>query len=145
MIHEELLYYPQIGLQRVVDLGAEWCQRHGMPLPVGLNVIRRDLRVREMQRICLAIRQSLIHGLRHSRAALGRVCRFGRGEEGGCTERFVAMFANEDSVSMPSDVRMGLAALLGQMVEMGLSTRDPQLDIVEGSEAAFPFQPARVA
>src|ERR1700733_9493825 len=43
MIHEELLYYPRMNLQRVVDLGAEWCQRHNLPLPVGLNVIRRDL------------------------------------------------------------------------------------------------------
>src|SRR6516225_436083 len=42
MIHEELLYYPQLGLHRVADLGAEWCRRNGLPLPVGLNIARRD-------------------------------------------------------------------------------------------------------
>ncbi len=43
MIHEELLYYPRLVLHWVVDLGAEWCQRNGLRLPIGLNVIRRDL------------------------------------------------------------------------------------------------------
>lgn len=137
MIHEELLYYPQLGLHRIVDLGAEWCRTYGLPLPVGLNVIRRDLAMPEMQRICTAIRRSLCHGLRHSRAALNRVCRFGRGAEGKCTDRFVAMFANEDSVNMPADVRIGLVALLGQLVEMGLTAAVPLLDIVEGWDTAI--------
>ena len=43
----------------MVDLGAEWCQRHELPLPVGLNVIRRDLGSAAMQQICAAIRRSL--------------------------------------------------------------------------------------
>src|SRR5581483_87220 len=43
MIHEELLYYPRLGLHRVADLGAEWCRHHDLPLPVGLNLVRRDL------------------------------------------------------------------------------------------------------
>jgi 1,4-dihydroxy-6-naphthoate synthase len=145
MIHEELLYYPQLGLHRVVDLGAEWCRSKGLPLPVGLNVIRRDLAMPEMQRICTAIRRSLCHGLRHSRAALNRVCRFGRGAEGNCTDRFVAMFANQDSVNMPTDVRIGLMALLGQLVDLGLSASVPLLDIVEGVDTALPVPAMCVA
>jgi 1,4-dihydroxy-6-naphthoate synthase len=137
MIHEELLYYPQLGLHRVVDLGAEWCQSYGLPLPVGLNVIHRELGSPVMQRVCTAIRKSLQHGLDHSHETLARMCRFGRGEKGQCTDRFVAMFANEDSVCMPSDVRIGLLALLSQLVELGLSTGVPLLDIVEGSDTAI--------
>lgn len=133
MIHEELLYYPQLGLHRVVDLGAEWCRRHNLPLPVGLNVIRRDLGMPAMQRICTALRRSLRHGQEHAEETLARVRRFGRGETGQCTDRFVAMFANDDSLSMPADVRRGLRVLLGQVVECGLSDRVPALDIIEGS------------
>jgi 1,4-dihydroxy-6-naphthoate synthase len=133
MIHEELLYYPQLGLHRVVDLGAEWCRRHGLPLPVGLNVIRRDLGVPAMQHVCTAIRRSLCHGLDHSRETLARVCRFGRGAEGRCTKQFVSMFANEDSVRMPADVRRGLRVLFAQTVDLGLSVETPALDIIEGS------------
>jgi 1,4-dihydroxy-6-naphthoate synthase len=135
MIHEELLYYPRLGLHRVVDLGAEWCQRNGLPLPVGLNVIRRDLGASAMQRICAALRRSLRHALEHPHEALARVCRFGRGPEGQCTHQFVAMFANEDSAYLPDDVRMGLRVLLAQSVDLGLCDSVPNLDIVEGNIA----------
>ncbi|MHB1423842.1 MAG: menaquinone biosynthesis family protein [Gemmataceae bacterium] len=133
MIHEELLYYPQLGLQRVVDLGAEWCQRNGLPLPVGLNVIRRDLGASAMRRICSVLRHSLRHALENPREALARVCSYGRGAEGQCTDQFVSMFANEDSVCLPDDARMGLRVLLAQSVDLGLSDSVPVLDIVEGT------------
>jgi 1,4-dihydroxy-6-naphthoate synthase len=145
MIHEELLYYPQLGLHRVVDLGAEWCRRNDLPLPVGLNVIRRDLGESAMQRICQALRRSLCHALEHSRETLARVSRFGRGAEGQCTDQFVAMFANEDSVCMPADVCQGLRVLFAQTVDLGLSAGVPFLDIVEGSETAFSARPLRAA
>jgi 1,4-dihydroxy-6-naphthoate synthase len=142
MIHEELLYYPQLGLRRVVDLGAEWCRRNDLPLPVGLNVIRRDLGKPAMQRICTAIRRSLRHGLDHSHETLGRVCRFGRGAEGKCTNQFVAMFANEDSVCMPADVRQGLRVLFAQLVDPGWSAEVPPLDIIEGASPVLSSQAA---
>ncbi|MGH7168997.1 MAG: MqnA/MqnD/SBP family protein, partial [Gemmataceae bacterium] len=138
MIHEELLYYPQLGLHRVVDLGAEWCQRNGLPLPIGLNVIRRDLGMPAMQRICSALRRSLRYGLEHKCEAMARVCRYGRGAEGQCTDQFVSMFANEDSVRLPDDVRMGLRVLLAQAADLGLVETVPPLDIIEASESISP-------
>ena len=142
MIHEELLYYPRLGLNRVVDLGAEWCQRNGLPLPVGLNVIRRDLGMPAMQRICSVLRRSLRYGLEHKREAIARVCRYGRGAEGQCTDRFVSMFANEDSECLPDDVRMGLRVLLAQAADLGLAETVPSLDIVEAS-ASFHAAPSK--
>jgi 1,4-dihydroxy-6-naphthoate synthase len=136
MIHEELLYYPGMGLRRVLDLGAEWCRRYELPLPVGLNVIRRDLGPEAMERICAAIRRSLEHGLAHAPEALARVRRFGRGAEGRCTEQFVSMFANQDSVRMPADVRAALRVLLCQVIDLGLAEAVPALDIIEGSPVA---------
>jgi 1,4-dihydroxy-6-naphthoate synthase len=138
MIHEELLYYPRLGLHRVADLGAEWCQRNGLPLPVGLNVIRRDLGASAMQRICAVLRRSLRHALEHPRETLARVCRYGRGPEGQCTHQFVSMFANEDSVCLRDDVRMGLRVLLAQAADLGLAETVPPLDIVEASESIAP-------
>jgi 1,4-dihydroxy-6-naphthoate synthase len=132
MIHEELLYYPRLGLRRIVDLGAQWCQRYGLPLPVGLNVIRRDLGAPTMETICKAIRGSLLEALDHSDEVLSRVTRFGRGPAGQCTAPFVAMFANRDSVRMPSDVRTALRVLFGQMADLGLSPCVPPLDVIEG-------------
>lgn len=143
MIHEELLYYPKMGLRRVVDLGAEWCRRHDLPLPVGLNVIRRELRAPAMERICAAIRRSLEHGLAHSAAALARVSRLGRGVE--CTEQFVRMFANEDSVRMPADVRTALHVLFCQVADLGLSRCVPPIDIIEGSSPRRAARQSKVA
>ena len=134
MIHEELLYYPQMGLHRVVDLGAEWCTRYRLPLPVGLNVIRRDLGPARSGLICAAIRASLEYGLEHPEETLERVSRFGRGPGGGCTEKFVSMFANGDSLEMPADVRKALRVLFGQLVDLKLAAVIPPIDIVEPAQ-----------
>ncbi len=144
MIHEELVYYPRLGLRRLLDLGAEWCRLYELPLPVGLNVIRRDLGGPAMQRVCGAIRRSLEHGQDHRREALAWVHRFGRGAE-SCTRRFVDMFANEDSVRMPADVREALGVLFGQLVDEGLAAAAPSLDIIEGDSRLMVRQRARSA
>jgi 1,4-dihydroxy-6-naphthoate synthase len=136
MIHEELLYYPRLGLQRVADLGAEWCSRHGLPLPVGLNVIRRGLGDAALEQICAGIRRSLRFAQQHPDKALAWASQFGRGAAGQCTEPFVGMFANDDSVQMPADVRRGLEILLDQVAELGLALPLLQLDIVEGVAAS---------
>jgi 1,4-dihydroxy-6-naphthoate synthase len=145
MIHEELLYYPRMGLRRVMDLGAKWCRLYNLPLPVGLNIIRRDLGPRAMEQICAAIRRSLEYGLNHTVAALQRVRRLGRGAPGQCTERFVAMFANADSVRMPADVRAALRVLLSQVADQGLSATVPAIDIIEGSTSGRMSRPRKVA
>jgi 1,4-dihydroxy-6-naphthoate synthase len=131
MIHEELLFYPQLGLCRLMDLGEAWCQRNKLPLPVGLNVVRRDLGATGMQAVCTAITASLRHARENPEPALQRVSRFGRGEAGGCTDRFVQMFANVDSQHMPDDVRRALRVLFAQCVKLGLTSSDPFLDIIE--------------
>jgi 1,4-dihydroxy-6-naphthoate synthase len=140
MIHEELLYYPRLGLHRVLDLGGEWCRRTGLPLPVGLNVVRRDLGPAAMERICAGIRRSLEYGLRHRREALEWAASFGRGAEGRCTGRFVEMFANNDSLRMPLDVRDALRLLYRQAARLGLAPIEPPLEIIEGTRS--PIVPA---
>jgi 1,4-dihydroxy-6-naphthoate synthase len=132
MIHEELLYYPQLGLHRVVDLGAVWCRRHDLPLPVGLNIIRRDLGEEGLEVICAGIRRSLLYGQRHHEEALAWAGRFGRGVEGQCSSQFVEMFANLDSLQMAADVRRALQILLDQGTALSSVPTVARLDIIEG-------------
>jgi 1,4-dihydroxy-6-naphthoate synthase len=136
MIHEELLYYPRLGLHRVVDLGAEWCRRNELPLPVGLNVIRRDLGGETMEQLCDLLRRSLQYAVTWRDEALAWVSQFGRGVEGQCTGRFVSMFANDDSLRLPGDVRRALPLLFSQVVRLGLADRLPELDVIEGMPRA---------
>jgi 1,4-dihydroxy-6-naphthoate synthase len=131
MIHEELLYYPQVGLRKVIDLGAAWCERYRLPLPVGLNLVRRDLGATAMARVCGAISASLRYSRDNPDAALERVSQYGRGAAGGVTEQFVRMFANEDSQAMPADVRAALRVLFTQAVGLGLTPALPPIDIIE--------------
>jgi 1,4-dihydroxy-6-naphthoate synthase len=131
MIHEELLYYPRLGLRRLANLGLLWCREHYLPLPVGLNVIRRDLGTAAMRSICAGLRRSLRYAQTHSAEALKAVSRFGRGAEGQCTERFVSMFANADSLDMPADVREALGLLFRQALDLGLTAEVPALDVIE--------------
>jgi 1,4-dihydroxy-6-naphthoate synthase len=136
MIHEELLYYPQLGLHRVVDLGAEWCRRNDLPLPVGLNVVRRDLGEEQMEEVCDLIRRSLLYARTHREEALAWASRFGRGVEGQCAERFVAMFANKDSLRLPGDVRRALPLLFTQALALGIGERLPPPEVIEGAPRA---------
>lgn len=132
MIHEELLYYPKKGLQCVMDLGAEWCKHHGLPLPVGLNVIRRKIKNKAKEQICQIIRNSLEYGLKNQQEVLNQINKLGRGVGGKCTESFVEMFANADSCMMPPDVRTALSVLFCQVVDLGISPNIPSIDIIEG-------------
>ena len=131
MIHEELLYYPQKGLHLVADLGACWTDETGLPLPLGLNLVRKDLGSRKAEAICGAIRASLQYALDHPEEALAYASRFGRGVEGQCSQKHVSMFANEDTLWMPKDVRKALDLLLQTVREMGLTDRVPAISIVE--------------
>ena len=88
MIHEELLFYPEKGLHKVVDLGAEWCARQGLPLPVGLNLVRRDLGEEAARQIARACRDSLLWAQANRDEACEFAGRFGR----GCAQQFVTMF-----------------------------------------------------
>ncbi len=133
MIHEELLFYPQKGLHQVADLGAYWLEKTGLPLPVGLNVIKRDLGEDKSNMLCDLIRSSLVYALENVDAATEWACRFGRGQEGDCGKQHISMFANQDSVMLPPDVRIGLAQVFELSQALGITDLTPELDIIDGS------------
>ncbi len=124
MIHEELLFFPEKGLQRVCDLGAAWCEETGLPLPVGLNVVRRALGREAARAIAATCRASLEWGLAHFDEAFAFASRFGR----GCSQQHVAMFSNEDTLCLPEDVRRALRVMFDRVAALGLG---PKIDDVE--------------
>jgi predicted solute-binding protein len=86
-----------------------------------------------MEQLCDLVRSSLRYAQDNEEKALEWAGQFGRGEEGRCTERFVAMFANEDSLRMPGDVRRALPLLFSQVLRAGLCDTLPPLDVIEGA------------
>lgn len=145
MIHEELLFYPRLGLQKIADLGATWSRHTGLPLPVGLNVVRREIGLETSQILCDLIRESLLWALDHRDEALGWTQQFGRGKAGGVGDQFVSMFANADSIVLPDDARTALGVLLKQVKEVGMADSIPEVEFVDGSPEVTATLSKRIA
>lgn len=116
MIHEEILAYRAAGLNLVGDLGALWCERTGLPLPVGLNVIRKSLGEAQMRRVATGCERSLQWALAHPQQALRHARGFGR----GLAVEHLSMFADSDSVRLPEDARRGVERMAVVVAELGL-------------------------
>lgn len=127
MIHEELVFYPQKGLHKVIDLGAEWCRVNRLPLPVGLNVVKRDLGIEMAKDIARTCRDSLVWAHVHEAEAAEFASGFGR----GCAAQFVTMFSNQDTLCMPADVRIALRRWFDQTAEHGISPAINQIEVID--------------
>jgi 1,4-dihydroxy-6-naphthoate synthase len=133
LIHEELMSCGDHRLASVACLGDLWTRRTGLPLPVGLNVVRRGLGPCLCAELARCVRDSILHALSHREEALEWALRFSRARRPGVAERFIDMFANEDTVSLPPDCVSGLERLYGELRGAGLlrpGDRAP-LDLVE--------------
>jgi 1,4-dihydroxy-6-naphthoate synthase len=93
LIHEGQLTYADAGLRKVLDLGAWWQAETGLPLPLGVNVIRRD--VERRADVSAVLGEAIAAGLEHRDEALAYAERFGRGIDRETADRFVAMYVNE--------------------------------------------------
>jgi 1,4-dihydroxy-6-naphthoate synthase len=129
IIHEGQLTYGDHGLTLIVDLGAWWAERtEGLPLPLGANVVLRDLGAEAMSALTRILRQSIDFGLEHRREALEYALRFGRGLDVGLTDRFVGMYVNELTRDCGERGRLAIERFLGEGSEAGLV---PKLDPLE--------------
>lgn len=127
MIHEELVYFPAKGLHAIADLGAKWCQSNRLPLPVGLNLVRRDVgrvTAREIARTCG-------DSLRWAQAHAEEACAYANGFGRGRAEQFVAMFSNRDTLCMPPDVRRALRVLFEQLGQLAGAPAVEQIEVID--------------
>jgi 1,4-dihydroxy-6-naphthoate synthase len=96
LIHEGQLTYQDEGLKKIVDLGEWWAHRTGgLPLPLGGNVIRRDLGPDVIATVSRLLRDSIAYALAHRQEALDYALQFGRGLDRTKADRFVGMYVNE--------------------------------------------------
>lgn len=94
LIHEGQLTFGEAGLQLVEDLGESWHEETGLPLPLGGNVVRRDLGAAMIQRISRHLRASIAYGLEHRTSALDHAMQYARGLERERADTFVGMYVN---------------------------------------------------
>src|SRR6187549_1470214 len=95
LIHEGQLTYQDEGLRKIVDLGEWWNGRTGgLPLPLGGNIIRRDLGPEMIAKVSKMLHDSIAYALSHREAAVEYAIRFGRGLDRDRTDKFVGMYVN---------------------------------------------------
>jgi 5,8-dihydroxy-2-naphthoate synthase len=121
LIHEGQLTYQDEGLQKIVDLGEWWSERTGgLPLPLGGNIIRRDLGPAMIAKVSKMLHDSIAHALSHRTEAVEYALQFGRGLDRARTDRFVAMYVNDLTLSYGDRGRRGLERLMSEAFDKGL-------------------------
>jgi 1,4-dihydroxy-6-naphthoate synthase len=111
VIHEGQLTYAEAGLAKVLDLGEWWLIETGLPLPLGVNVARRDLGER-LGDVSAVLGEAIQAGLANREEALAYAHRFGRGIDSETNDRFVAMYVNEFTCDFGEEGRRAVAELL---------------------------------
>lgn len=132
IIHESQLTHGAIGLRSLVDLARWWEGETGLPIPLGLAVVRRDLGDHLGGEIDRALRRSIEAAYAEEEAALDYALPYGRGVDRETCRTFVKMYVNQDTLDLGEDGRRALEALFGRAYKAGLLGEMPPLDVIPG-------------
>jgi 1,4-dihydroxy-6-naphthoate synthase len=128
IIHEGQLTYDKAGLHRIVDLGRWWQKVTGLPLPLGGNVIRRELGPPLMSAVTAALRESIQYGLEHREEALAYAMQFARDLDTPSADKFVGMYVNERTLDYGPDGREAVRRLLDMGHKAGVIGPEARVD-----------------
>jgi 1,4-dihydroxy-6-naphthoate synthase len=131
LIHEGQLFYKQLGLDKVLDLGEWWHERTGLPLPMGGNAIRRDLGPELMKQVSKHLHRSIQYSMENREDALAYAMQFARDMSPDVADRFVAMWVNDLTLDYGERGREGVKRLLDEGYEAGIIPNRVQVDFVE--------------
>ena len=130
LIHEGQLTFEDYGLVRVLDLGEWWLLETGLPLPLGVNVIRRDLGADALCDVSHVLRDAIQCGLDNRAEALEYALQFGRGIDAAVADRFVSMYVNEITQDYGDEGRKAVTELLRRGEALGAFPEPVQIDFV---------------
>jgi len=130
LIHEGQLTFEDYGLVKVLDLGEWWLLETGLPLPLGVNVARRDLGEKVLGEVSEVLRNSIQCGLDNRAEALEYALQFGRGIDAAVADRFVSMYVNELTQDYGDEGRKAVTELLRRGEALGAFPAPVQIDFV---------------
>ncbi|MFI5339556.1 MAG: MqnA/MqnD/SBP family protein [Candidatus Methylomirabilales bacterium] len=131
IIHEGQVTYETLGFHKVVDLGEWWLKETGLPLPLGGNVIRKDLGPDLMRQVSHSLRESIRYGLAHREEALGYAMGFARDMERRLADRFVGMYVNDLTLDYGERGLAAVRRLLAMGHERGVIPHRVEVEFVE--------------
>jgi 1,4-dihydroxy-6-naphthoate synthase len=130
LIHEGQITHERMGLHKVLDMGQRWESETHLPLPLGINVMRRDLGEPVHRRLSQALRDSIDYAYAHEDEALDYAMRYGRGIDKETCRQFVLMYVNDYTRSLGPDGRAALERLYQEAHAKGLIHVIPPVDPV---------------
>jgi len=130
IIHESQLTYAAEGLVKVLDFGELWERRDRLPVPLGLDVVRRDLGADLMRAVSRGFRASIQDALDHEEEAIRYALRFGRGLDVPEGKRFVHMYVNELTLDMGDRGKRALETLYARAVGARLIPAAPAIEVI---------------
>lgn len=131
IIHEGQLTFQNQGLHLVVDLGVWWQERTGLPLPLGGNVVRRDLGPELIAKISTLLKQSIRYALDHRQDALSYALNYARDMDRGLADRFVGMYVNEWTLDYGPRGREAVRRLIEEGHKAGIIPHAANIEFVE--------------
>ena len=131
LIHEGQLFFPQLGLHRIVDLGVWWQEHTGMPLPLGGNAVRRSLGPDVSRLISRTIRDSVSYGLEHREEALNYAMQFAREMDTELADKFVGMYVNKWTLGYGNKGKKAVRELIERGTAAGLLPGPPTVEFLE--------------
>ena len=130
LIHEGQLTYRDLGLHKVLDLGEWWLEETGLPLPLGGNVIKRDLGQKMMERVSADIKKSIQYALDHREEAMTYAIQFSRGMDTQRIDRFIGMYVNELTLDYGVEGRQAVRRLLQEAYKKKIIPERVSLEFV---------------
>src|SRR4051794_34483608 len=131
IIHEGQLTFQNQGLRLIVDLGVWWQERTGLPLPLGGNVVRRDLGPDVIRRVSGLLKQSIRYALDHRGEALDYALKYARDMDKGLADKFVGMYVNEWTLDYGPRGREAVRRLLDEGHRAGVIPKPVAVEFVE--------------
>jgi 1,4-dihydroxy-6-naphthoate synthase len=131
IIHEGQLTFQNQGLHLVVDLGVWWQEKTGLPLPLGGNVVRRDLGDETMRQISRLLKESIRYSLAHREQALEYALRYARDMDKTLADRFVGMYVNDWTLDYGPRGREAVRQLLDEGHRAGIIPSPVAVEFVE--------------
>jgi 1,4-dihydroxy-6-naphthoate synthase len=131
IIHEGQLTFQNQGLHLVVDLGVWWQERTGLPLPLGGNVVRRDLGPDVIRQISRLLKESIRYGLDHRDEALSYALKYARDMDRSLADRFVGMYVNEWTLDYGPRGREAVRRLLDEGYRAGVIPSPVAVEFVD--------------
>ena len=131
LIHEGQLTFGEQGLHLLQDLGEWWFAETGLPLPLGGNVVRKDLGPELTQKVSRHLHDSIAYGLQHRSAALDHSMQYARGLDRSKADTFVGMYVNDWTLDYGERGRKAVRDFLDRGVRSGLITKPVTVEFVD--------------